>query len=178
MSKAAIYARVSVDRDQDKATIERQEADCRALAEAKGFDEFEPFIDRNLSAFKRGVIRPAYEDMKARVAEGEFKAVFAYRLDRLSRSLAEALKLIDHLDKHGTGLVMVNGDVDTTTSTGRAFFQMSAVFAEFEAGSTRDRLKSYNKDAAAKGQMKTGGRRCYGYEYNGTVKPEEVAYIR
>jgi site-specific DNA recombinase len=180
--RAAIYCRVSVDRDKDKETIERQEAECRALAAAKGFDEIEVFTDRNLSAFKRGVIRPDYDRLKARVAEGEFGAVFAYRLDRLSRSLSEALKLIELLDDHGTGLVMVNGDVDTTGRMGRAFFQISAIFAELEAATTSELLKSFNKDAAAKGQMPTGGRRCYGYvgkgEDRGLIITEEADHLR
>jgi DNA invertase Pin-like site-specific DNA recombinase len=184
--RACIYCRVSVDRDLDKATIERQEAECRALATARGFEVAEVFIDRNLSAFKRGVVRKDYEAMKARVAEGEFDAVFAYRLDRLSRSLSEALKLIELLDDHKTGLVMVSGNIDTTGPMGKAFFQISAIFAELEAATTSERLKGYNQTAAAQGEMPTGGRRCYGYVgkdddkkglKKGQIIPEEAAAL-
>ena len=180
---AAIYCRLSVDRELDKASIERQEADCRALATARGFEVADDavFVDRNLSAFNRGVVRPGYENMKDRVTANEFDAVFAYRLDRLSRSLSEALKLIELLDDHKTGLVMVNGHIDTTGPMGKAFFQISAIFAELEAATTSDRLKGYNLVAAAKGEFKTGGRRPYGYISKGVDKgqivPEEADFL-
>jgi DNA invertase Pin-like site-specific DNA recombinase len=181
MKRAGIYVRVSVDRDRDKATIERQEADCRALAEHRGFEVVQVFPDRNLSAFKRGVVREQYDLMKEAVTEGRIEVVLAYRLDRLSRSLSEALKLIELLDDHGAGLALVNGDVDTTTRMGKAFFQISAVFAELEAATTSDRLISANAAAAEKGLPPTGGRRCFGFvgkgPKQGRVIPEEKAYL-
>jgi DNA invertase Pin-like site-specific DNA recombinase len=181
MKRAGIYVRVSVDRDRDKATIERQEADCRTLAEHRGFEVVEVFPDRNLSAFKRGVKREQYDLMKQAIIEGRIDVVLAYRLDRLSRSLSEALKLIELLEEHGAGLALVNGDVDTTTRMGKAFFQISAIFAELEAATTSDRLISANAAAAEKGLPPTGGRRCYGFvgkgPRQGRVIPEERAYL-
>jgi DNA invertase Pin-like site-specific DNA recombinase len=179
---ACIYARVSVDRDRDKASVGRQVEECRKLAKAKGFTVTEVFEERNLSAFKASVERPKWEALKAGIADGRYDALFGHRLDRLTRTTSEALKLGDLCNENGCEIVLCSGEVDTTTSTGRAFFQMSAVFAEFEAASTRDRLVGANSQAAKAGKVPSGGRRCYGYGAKGDLKgkviPEEAAFIR
>ncbi len=178
--RAAIYTRVSIEK-VEKDTLERQESDCRELARVRGFEVVEIFTDE-LSAFKRGVVREQYDRMKAGIVEGRFNAILAYRLDRLSRSLSEALKLIELLEDHGAALVFVNGDVDTSGRMGKAFFQISAVFAELEAATTSERLRNANAANAAKGLPPTGGRRCYGFvgkgERQGHLIPEEAEMLR
>ncbi len=95
--RVAIYARVSLDRDQNKATIENQVEACTKLCEARGFNVAKVFSDRDKSGWskknaKEGY-RKDYDALKQGVIDGEFDLVVAYRLDRLSRSVSDLLKL-------------------------------------------------------------------------------------
>src|SRR5271170_6607320 len=59
-------------------------------------------------------------------------ALVVWKLDRIGRSLAHVVGLVGNLQKHGIGLKVLTGDVDTTTATGRLVFGIFATLAEFE----------------------------------------------
>ena len=61
--KVAIYTRLSRDMDGRQTATARQEKDCRALALSKGWKVAQVYEDIDFSAFKRGVRRPAYEEL-------------------------------------------------------------------------------------------------------------------
>ena len=178
--KAAIYARISLDRAGQSESPERQIGACQDLATAKGWGvaRADIYVDRDLSAYKQGVIRPDYDRLLAVAEAGKFDVVLAYRLDRLSRSVQESLRLADRLNKCGVNLTLVTGEVDTTTAMGRAFFQISAVMAELEAATTAERLSLANAAAARAGRPHAGGSRCYGYTRDGQLIQEEAVYLR
>src|SRR3954463_6878250 len=84
VTAAAIYCRLSTDRDGDSIGIERQESLCRELAASKGWPVAQVYCDRNISAYA-GKRRPAFEQMLTDLRDGDRDAVLVVDQDRLTR---------------------------------------------------------------------------------------------
>ena len=84
--------------------------------------------------------RPELLKMIDQLREGD--TVIVWKLDRLSRSLHDLLKVMKELDDKGVGFVSVTDPVDTTTPAGRMMMQMIGAFAEFERAVLRERTAS------------------------------------
>ncbi|HEY2330536.1 MAG TPA: recombinase family protein, partial [Acidimicrobiales bacterium] len=82
--RAILYTRLSIDRDGTAEGPDRQRADCRRLAEAKGWEVVAEYEDRDMSAFS-GKRRPGYEAVLDDLRSGRADVVLAWKLDRLSR---------------------------------------------------------------------------------------------
>jgi DNA invertase Pin-like site-specific DNA recombinase len=80
-----------------------------------------------------------------------------WRLDRLGRSIAELIKIMDDLEKRGIGFRSLSESIDTTTAAGKMVFHMLAAFAEFERNLISERTKAGLKAARARGHR--GGRK-------------------
>lgn len=120
------YARVSTtDQDNTRQVEELQKHGCEVIYQDKisGAKKARPELDRMLSELKPG------------------DTVIVLKLDRLGRSLSHLIELIDHFKKRKIEFKSLGDPVDTTTATGRAFFQMMAVFAEFERGVISERVR-------------------------------------
>jgi site-specific DNA recombinase len=83
--RVALYCRISQDGEGQGLGVARQEADCRHLAERRGWDVVEVYIDNDLSAYS-GKARPAYQRLLADIEAGRVEAVVAWHPDRLHRS--------------------------------------------------------------------------------------------
>ena len=83
-------------------------------------------------------------------------ALVVWKLDRIGRSLAHVVGLVGDLQKHGIGLKVLTGDVDTTTATGRLVFGIFATLAEFERDLIHERTMAGL--AAARARGRSGGR--------------------
>jgi DNA invertase Pin-like site-specific DNA recombinase len=70
----------------------------------------------------------------------EFHMVVAWSVDRLGRSLTDLLGILQELHEKGVDLFLHQQGLDTSTTAGRAMFQMLGVFAEFERGIIRERV--------------------------------------
>lgn len=88
------------------------------------------------------------------VRDGDVLVV--WRLDRLGRSLADLLAIVDQLEKRGVGLNSLTESIDTTTSGGRLVFQVFGAMAEFERNLIRERTQAGLSSARARGRY--GGR--------------------
>ncbi len=176
--RAAIYCRVSLDRSGQSLSPERQEAECRRLAERRGWDVAEVLVDRNLSAYKQGVRRPEYERLVKLVETGAVGAVLIYSSSRLARSVTEFSRFLDLCGRNGVALASVADQIDTSTAYGRAMTMMNSVFAQLEADVTRERVESGHAFAAQRGRMHSGGSRQFGYTYQAEVVPEEATVVR
>ncbi|MDP9434113.1 MAG: recombinase family protein, partial [Actinomycetota bacterium] len=160
--QAVIYARQSLDRDGSGAAVERQVADCRSLAEARGWDVAEVLIDNDLSA-SSGKRRPEYERLLDRVRSGGVRVVVVWHLDRLTRRLADLVTVLELCRTTGTKVATVTGDLDLSTDTGRmlAGILVSVAQAEVERKGTRQRRA--NAQRAEAGSM-GWTRRPFGYD--------------
>lgn len=83
--RAAIYLRISPDREIDGLAIERQRQDCEALARFRRWEVVETYVDQSKSATDKTKKRPAYDRMVADYEAGRFSAIVCYDLDQLTR---------------------------------------------------------------------------------------------
>jgi DNA invertase Pin-like site-specific DNA recombinase len=177
---AAIYTRISEDRNAVCLGVERQEEECRALAKRLGWTVTEVYSDPNISAFK-GRRRPDYERMLTDIKGRRINAVIAWDPDRLHRRSRELERYIDICEKHDVANQTVcAGMWDLTTPAGRMVARQLGAVAAYESEHKSARLKSARVQHAKQGKHH-GGIRCYGYTGGKgggtTVIPEEAAEI-
>src|SRR5690348_8297909 len=113
--RAVVYSRLSVDRNGDQLGVERQEADCRTLAESRGWSVVDTFCDNDRSAAGHKP-RPAFLALVAAITEGKVDAVVAWSLDRLVRTARDRLVLVEACQARKVLIALVRGsDMDPTT---------------------------------------------------------------
>jgi DNA invertase Pin-like site-specific DNA recombinase len=164
MKRVAIYLRVSTD----KQTTDNQRRELEAVAERSNWKVVQVYEDAGISGGKGRDKRPGLDAMMKAVNAKEFDMVAAWSVDRLGRSLTDLLGILQSLHEKGVGLFLHQQGLDTTTTAGRAMFQMLGVFAEFERGIIRERVNAGLARARQNG-IKLGRRR---------VKPSVEAQIR
>jgi DNA invertase Pin-like site-specific DNA recombinase len=164
MKRVAIYLRVSTD----KQTTDNQRRELAAVAERSGWHVVQVFEDAGISGAKGRDKRPGLDAMMKAVNAREFDMVAAWSVDRLGRSLTDLLAILQGLHDKGVDLFLHQQGLDTSTTAGKAMFQMLGVFAEFERGIIRERANAGLARARAKG-MRLGRR---------PVKPSVEASIR
>ena len=163
MKRVAIYLRVSTD----KQTTDNQLRELQGVAERSGWDVVRIFEDAGISGAKGRDKRPGLDSMMRAVNSKRFDMLLVWSVDRLGRSLTDLLSILQGLHEKGVGLFLHQQGLDTTTSAGKAMFQMLGVFAEFERGIIRERVNAGLARAKANG-TKLGRRR---------VKPSVEARI-
>ena len=114
--------------------------------------------DAGISGAKGRDQRPALDAMMKAVNAKEFDMVASWSVDRLGRSLTDLLSILQGLHDKGVGLFLHQQGLDTSTTAGKAMFQMLGVFAEFERGIIRERVNAGLARARANG-VKLGRRR-------------------
>lgn len=177
MTRAVIYARISRDRIGAGLGVERQEADCRALALRLGFVVVLVLVDNDLSAYS-GKPRPAYKRLLDMIAGGEVDVVLAWHGDRLHRSLSELEGYITACEARDVPTYTATaGELDLTTATGRMHARIAGAVARHEVEHSVERQQAAKLQAAAAGKW-GGGRRPYGYGADGvTVRPAEARVV-
>ena len=107
--------------------------------------------------------RPALQRLLTAICAGKIQIVVVYKVDRLTRSLADFVKLIELFDAHGVSFVSVTQQFNTTTSMGRLMLNVLLSFAQFEREVTGERIR--DKIAASKKKgLWMGGTPPLGYE--------------
>lgn len=178
MSTAGIYVRISQDREGAGLGVARQEEDCRALAERRGWGVAEVYVDNDVSAYS-GARRPAWERLLDDVRSGAIDAVVGWHVDRLTRSPAELELVIDLADRHGLALGTVTGDVDLATPTGRMVARILGATARQEGEHKAERQRRQRRQAAEAGKVSGGGARPFGFDQDRvTVLQDEAEVIR
>lgn len=178
MTRAVIYARISRDRIGAGLGVERQEADCRALAARLGFLVVLVLVDNDLSAYS-GKRRPGYVQLLEMIAAGEADVVLAWHGDRLHRSISELEQYISVCEARDVPTFTATaGELDLTTATGRMHARIAGAVARHEVEHSIERQQAAKLQKAVAGKW-GGGRRPYGYEGDGTtVRPAEAEVIR
>jgi site-specific DNA recombinase len=178
MTRAAIYVRISADREGKALGVQRQEDDCRALAARMGWTVMEVYCDNDVSAYS-GKVRPEYRRMLAAVKAGEVSAVIAYAPDRLYRRMTDLTELLDTLKKARCVVrTVAAGEVDLSTTSGWQMAMMLGVVAEGESRRTGERIKRKLDQRKAEG-LPHGGHRPYGWELDRlTIREAEAQTIR
>jgi site-specific DNA recombinase len=178
LTRAAIYTRVSLEGNGTSESPERQESDCRSLAQQRGWEVVEVYTDRD-SAYSQKVRRPKYEQMMRDLRSGRADALVVWKLDRLTRQgLTGVGPVLELVRDRGLHLVSVTESLDTTTPMGRGMVGMLASMAEQESENTSLRVKRAHESSAANGKMHGGGSRQFGLTREGTLVPEEAQVVR
>lgn len=124
--------------------------------------------------------RPALQQLLADVEAGKVDVIVVYKVDRLTRSLADFAKIVEVLDKRGASFVSVTQAFNTTTSMGRLTLNVLLSFAQFEREVTGERIRDKIAASKAKG-MWMGGVVPIGYAVNDrklVVVEEEAESVR
>jgi len=133
---AAIYGRVSTS---DRQEIETQLIPIREYAKRRGFTITREYLDIGQSGAKAS--RPALDELMIDAHQKRFEVVLVYKLDRISRSLPHFMELGETFRELGIQLISVTQPIDTTTSMGKAFFNMMGIMAELERDLLRERVR-------------------------------------
>jgi site-specific DNA recombinase len=176
--RAAVYARISSDREGDQLGVTRQIEDCRREAERRGFVVEDVYVDDDISAWS-GKDRPEFERMVGDLRTRRIGAVLVWHLDRLTRHPRELEAFMDLCDELQVELGCVTGDVDLSSHIGRLTARMLGGLARYESDHKSERIRRKHEEIAANGRVSGGGSRPYGYESDKvTVRAAEAAIIR
>jgi site-specific DNA recombinase len=182
--RCAIYTRVSTDQglEQDFNSLDAQydasQAYIRSQAHAGWTMLRAKYDDGGFSGsnIERPALRRLLEDIRA----GKIDVIVVYKVDRLTRSLADFAKLVELFDKHNVSFVSVTQQFNTTTSMGRLTLNVLLSFAQFEREVTSERIR--DKIAASKRKgLWVGGRAPLGYDTKDrkiTVNEVEAERVR
>ena len=147
----AIYVRQSVERP-DSVSLETQEALCRQ--DAAGEADIRVYADRGYSG--KNMERPALRSLLDDISAGKIARVLVYKLDRISRNLADFTQLLRHFQAHGVEFLSHSERFETASPMGQAMQSLLMVFAQLE----RETISGRVRDAAfsrAKQGFDTGG---------------------
>lgn len=175
--QAALYARISQDRTGAMVGVQRQETLCRDLAEAKGWQVGEVYVDDDRSAYS-GKPRPAYQRMLADLEAGVRDGVIVVDTDRLTRRPAELEEFIDLAEKRGIPVANAAGDLDLATSDGRFRARIMGVVARQESEKKSERVKRQREQLAQEGKP-APTERAFGYEHGfAAFREPEATMVR
>ena len=180
----AVYTRVSTDAglEQDFNSLDAQREACEAYIKSQTHEGWRlikaHFDDGGFSG--GNMERPALQALLAEIQERRLDIVVVYKVDRLTRSLADFAKLVELFDSHGVSFVSVTQSFNTTTSMGRLTLNVLLSFAQFEREVTGERIR--DKIAASKKKgLWMGGVLPLGYtvvDRKLVILPEEAETVR
>ena len=163
----AIYTRKSSDEglEQSFNSLDAQREACEAFIKSQkheGWNLLSTAYDDG--GYSGGSMeRPALQKLMGDVQAGKVQIIVVYKVDRLTRSLADFAKMVELFDKQGVSFVSVTQQFNTTTSMGRLTLNVLLSFAQFEREVTGERIRDKIAASKAKG-MWMGGVVPLGYE--------------
>jgi len=149
MKTAAIYARVSTNGQ----TTDNQVRELRKVARRHGWKISAEYIDHGVSGAKGRDKRPELDKLLKTANRREFDIIMAWSVDRLGRSLQHLVGFLDEIHAKGVDLYLHQQNIDTSTPSGKAMFQMAGVFAEFERSMIQERVRAGLERAREQGKV-------------------------
>ncbi|HEY5864366.1 MAG TPA: recombinase family protein [Candidatus Tectomicrobia bacterium] len=163
LTRAALYARVSTDKQEREETVASQVDLLQQTATARGYEVLpgNVFIDDGVSGTR--LDRPALERLRDLAAEGAFEVLLVTAPDRLARRYAYQVVLVEELTRGGCEVVFVHQSLGTSPEE-QMLLQMQGVFAEYERALIHERTRRGQLFAARQGRVNWGNP-PYGYTY-------------
>jgi site-specific DNA recombinase len=165
--RCAIYTRKSRVAGLDQAfnSLDHQRAACSAYIVSQGHKGWTELPDNYEDAAFSGATleRPALQQLLQDVERGHVDVIVLYKLDRISRSLLDFVRLLDVFDRHSVTFVCITQNFDTSDSLGRLVMNVLLTFAQFEREITSDRIKDKLVALAQRGVW-IGARPPFGYD--------------
>ena len=155
--RCAIYTRKSTEHglDQEFNSLDAQREACEAYIKSQASQGWKLLPQHyDDPAYSGGNLdRPALKKLLADIAVGKIDVVVVYKIDRLTRSLADFAKLVETFDARSISFVAVTQQFNTTTSMGRLTLNVLLSFAQFERELASERVRDKVAASRKKGQM-------------------------
>ena len=162
MKKTAIYCRQSIDK-KESISVETQETFCRNYINRIPHNKIiEVYWDIGYSG--KNINRPAFQKLLEEVTQDKIEKVVIYKLDRVSRNMADFCNVNEIFKQHNTKFCSVSEEFDTTTATGAAMVNIAMVFAQMERENISMRVKDNYYDRIKKDGRWAGGPAPYGFK--------------
>jgi len=184
--RCAIYTRKSTNEglDQDFNSLDAQREACVNYILSQKHEGWtllpEYYDDGGYTG--ANMDRPALKQLISDIETNKIDCIVVYKVDRLSRSLLDFSKLLEHFDKHKVTFVSVTQHFNTNSSMGRLTLHILLSFAQFEREIISERTKDKVSAARKRGQW-TGGYPMLGYNLDRAAKklvinPEEAILVK
>ena len=165
--RCAIYSRVSTSEqaDKDYSSIDAQRETGESYVASQKHAGWECVATRYDDGGFTGANtdRPAFQRLMADIEDGLVDCVVCYKLDRLTRSLADFARLLEVFQQHNVALVSVTQAFDTSSATGKLMMHILMSFAEFEREMISERTRDKIASARRRGKW-AGGMPVLGYD--------------
>ena len=182
--RCAIYTRKSTEHNLDLEfnSLDAQREACEAYIKSQAHEGWRLIAGRyDDGAFSGASLqRPALQQLLGEIRAGKIDVVVVYKVDRLTRSLADFAKLVELFDQHGVSFVSITQSFNTTSSMGRLTLNVLLSFAQFEREVIGERVRDKIAASKRKGIWVGGpiplGYRCIDKKL--VVAPEEAETVR
>jgi len=164
MKTAAIYARVSSDKQKEEHTIASQTAALVEFARKQGYDVPHDWIFEDEGFSGASLVRPGLERLRDLVAEGQIETVLVYAPDRLSRKYAYQVLLMEEFARCGVETVFLKAP-QSVTPEDNLLLQFQGMIAEYERAQILERSRRGKRHRARQGQISVLSGAPYGYNY-------------
>ena len=182
--RCAIYTRKSSEEglDMEFNSLDAQRESCEAYVTSQKQEGWllipDHYDDGGISG---GTMeRPALQQLLRDIESGRIDVVVVYKVDRLSRSLADFAKIVDVFDRHSVSFVSITQQFNTTSSMGRLTLNILLSFAQFEREVIGERIRDKFAASRKKG-MWMGGTPPLGYDVKDrklVINETETALVR
>jgi site-specific DNA recombinase len=161
---AAIYTRVSSDRQKEDHTIASQTAALIEYAQTQGYTVPPEWIFQDEGYSGATLVRPGLEALRDLSAEGQIAAVLVYSPDRLSRKYAYQVLLTEELSRCGVEVIFLKAPAGATPED-QLVVQFQGMIAEYERAQIAERSRRGKRHKAQQGVVNVLSGAPYGYRY-------------
>jgi site-specific DNA recombinase len=169
---AAIYARVSSERQRQDETIQSQTVGLRELAAEQGLLVAEDLVFEDEGFSGATLIRPALERLRDRAVEGCFEVLLCHAPDRLARRYAYQVLLLEEFARAGVEVIFARGGEHAGTPEDELLRQFQGMIAEYERAQIRERTRRGKLHRARTGHQAVMAGAPYGYRF---IKKTDIA---
>jgi site-specific DNA recombinase len=161
---AAIYARVSSDRQKENHTIASQTAALVEYAQTHGYTVPPAWVFQDEGYSGAVLVRPGLEALRDLAAEGQISAALIYSPDRLSRKYAYQVLITEELSRSGVDVVFLKSPAAATPED-QLLVQFQGMIAEYERAQIAERCRRGKRYRALQGMVNVLSGAPYGYRY-------------
>jgi site-specific DNA recombinase len=173
---AAIYARVSSERQKEDGTIASQTALLLEYAQSHDLAVPAEWIFEDEGYSGAVLARPALERLRDLAAEGQIQTVLIYSPDRLSRKYAYQVLLMEELARHGVETIFLKSAGGQTPEE-RLMLQFQGMIAEYERAQIAERSRRGKRHRAKSGCVNVLSGAPYGYRYIKKTEHSQACYV-
>lgn len=175
--RAAIYLRVSQDRENNRLGVDRHREDAEATIETRGWRLVDVYEDNDITG-KGDRVRPDFERLLIDIEKGLLDVVVAQEWPRLERNRTDGVRVIETAQKHKILLTFAKGpDIDCSNAMGRLAADMYSAIARNEIEVKGERQSRAHLQRARQGRAPKG-QRPVGYATGGDVIEHEAVAVR